>query len=380
MNTKRVIESRPTKKMIGHNYTNNQIDKQYISGQLKLFINQYLYISDVFQFGVAFIMFMHIVKNIFSKLQVLNLLFLIYIQFVITKDQKSSQSSTVNFIPWPHLKVFDGFLEDGIWYAGNATSFFNPIVKPDNIQLHAMKEGLFFPLKEEFSKYHLFSTKEANLCIEGKTIYFFGDSYVRQMFIGFADILLNRPSNEEIRDGIVREEVVIQTGIELDEFLGKSATVKAMMDPCRHQDLQCVLDLIEEDESIQAADVLVGNILVHHMTLHLKESNYINKYMQNLKELFSQRERLKLTWVTGPSYAINRVPSQYRNATMSKPTELMNFKAIDLAKAIDEPLLDFFSLTHSCKWSNCSSDGGHRARFVNRMKAQMLLNNICYIK
>ena len=34
-------------------------------------------------------------------------------------------------------------------------------------------------------------------------------------------------------------------------------------------------------------------------------------------------------------------------------------------------------LLQSCYMENCSSDGGHRARFVNRWKAQLLLNLLC---
>ena len=28
-------------------------------------------------------------------------------------------------------------------------------------------------------------------------------------------------------------------------------------------------------------------------------------------------------------------------------------------------------------WDNCTVDGGHRARFVNRAKAQLLLETLC---
>merc|ERR1712127_449524 len=33
--------------------------------------------------------------------------------------------------------------------------------------------------------------------------------------------------------------------------------------------------------------------------------------------------------------------------------------------------------TGLCVWSNCTADGGHRSRYVNRMKAQYLLNMVC---
>lgn len=43
------------------------------------------------------------------------------------------------------------------------------------------------------------------------------------------------------------------------------------------------------------------------------------------------------------------------------------------------PFIDFFQLTRSCFMDNCSVDGGHVTRFVNRWKAQLLLNTICEV-
>jgi hypothetical protein len=37
-------------------------------------------------------------------------------------------------------------------------------------------------------------------------------------------------------------------------------------------------------------------------------------------------------------------------------------------------------LSKSCQWENCTNDGYHRARFVNRWKAQILLNSICHVE
>jgi len=39
--------------------------------------------------------------------------------------------------------------------------------------------------------------------------------------------------------------------------------------------------------------------------------------------------------------------------------------------------LDVFQLTGTCYMSSCSVDAAHRTRFVNRWKAQLLLNMIC---
>lgn len=45
----------------------------------------------------------------------------------------------------------------------------------------------------------------------------------------------------------------------------------------------------------------------------------------------------------------------------------------------EHPFLDVFQLTRSCTMQNCSYDGSHRSRHVNRWKAQLLLNTLCEI-
>ena len=45
--------------------------------------------------------------------------------------------------------------------------------------------------------------------------------------------------------------------------------------------------------------------------------------------------------------------------------------------AVGVPVVDFYSPLSSCTWANCTADGGHRSRFVNRIKAQLLLNTFC---
>lgn len=45
----------------------------------------------------------------------------------------------------------------------------------------------------------------------------------------------------------------------------------------------------------------------------------------------------------------------------------------------DHPFLDVYQPTSSCTMANCSYDDGHRSRYVNRWKAQLLLNIVCKI-
>ena len=45
----------------------------------------------------------------------------------------------------------------------------------------------------------------------------------------------------------------------------------------------------------------------------------------------------------------------------------------------EHPFLDVYPLMRSCTMANCSYDGIHRSRYVNRWKAQLLLNTLCEV-
>jgi hypothetical protein len=76
-----------------------------------------------------------------------------------------------------------------------------------------------------------------------------------------------------------------------------------------------------------------------------------------------------------PSYEISKVPEEYQNAT--KGTAAYYWFFLPHVAKYKIQYLDFFQLTRSCAMANCTEDGGHRGRFVNRWKAQLLLNTLC---
>lgn len=298
-------------------------------------------------------------------------------------NNRKLRTSSVKFVAYPHQRVFDGFLDYGEFIAGDLQVIKSKLSymdynNLDHVQDSAIREGIFFPNRENFPKFHIFSSDELFDCIRGKKIYFFGDSYSRQMFIGMSDILLGNPSNNEILNGKMRDVVVLNTTNVVNAFLGDKATMKLVLNQCNHGDLNCIIQGIKDDVDIVTADAFIGNILIHHIHMH-KEDNSIDGYLEQLQTLFTSFSNLKLTWVTGPSYNISLVPEAYKEATKKRPTTYCNFEALKLGTKHNIPVIDIFSLTHSCKWRNCSYDGGHRSRHVNRMKAQMLLNNLCSI-
>lgn len=298
-------------------------------------------------------------------------------------------TTSVEFVSYPHQRIFDGFLELGTFIAGNVD-----IVKDklygmdydhlDNIQLSAIRDGIFIPKRSHFPKYHLFSSKEANQCIQGKKIYFFGDSYSRQMFLGFVEILLNEPSNDEIKGAAIRENIIDNMALTLQSKLDNDTVVKLALNECRSyklNDMTCLLHGVENDHDLLNADALLGNVLIHHMTLHKKEINHVSDYLDKLHEfmMWNQKHKISLSWVTGCSYTIDVTADEFTTLSKSHPTVFINTESMKLGKQTKTPVLDVFSLTYACQWENCTSDINHRSRFVNRMKAQMILNNLCTI-
>merc|ERR1711871_575632 len=98
--------------------------------------------------------------------------------------------------------------------------------------------------------------------------------------------------------------------------------------------------------------------------------------IQHLRKTWPQ-----MIWTTGPHIASEKVTKSQASIldanTMDTGTRVFHETCGDLAADPTLPCLDMGHLTSRCEWSNCTMDGGHRSRFVNRMKAQMLLNMIC---
>ena len=198
---------------------------------------------------------------------------------------------------------------------------------------------------------------------------------MKHMFIGLADILLNRPSNYELSTGTRREEEFKDVSQRIKKLAAGRFEVRYLFNFCRTKDFGCYWAAFDKFPWWKNSDVVVMNVMVHHLEAHIAEKNNTEVYLQNLRRLFSLNA--KLTWATGPAYDITKVPSAYQFATKNRPTYRANFESFKLAKEYGIPILDFFSLTATCTWANCTADGGHRSRFVNRMKVQLLLNNIC---
>ena len=82
-----------------------------------------------------------------------------------------------------------------------------------------------------------------------------------------------------------------------------------------------------------------------------------------------------IVYASQPCYDINKVPEQYKTSTYGR--ELVYWKMLPRLESFNISYIDFYQPTHTCWMDNCTTDGGHRNRFVNRWKAQLLLNKLC---
>ena len=293
-------------------------------------------------------------------------------------DDKKDKSSKVSMVPYPGLKKYNGFLPHGQWISGTYSDDMTRY-EADFLQFRARKDGYY--VSSNNSKpinLHIFSTYEAAECLRNKRVIIVGDSYMKQMFIGAVDVMLQNPSNTEIEGGKYRELVSRQAA----KCLSQSRAIKirnihlSYDDKCVHSNLNCLINNLEKNRYYRQADYLISNILVHDLESNQNRSTRLSEYVNNLEVLFAN-PKSKLMWVTGPSYDLKKVPDKYLEVTKNRPTVAANKRAFELADKHGIPILDFYSLTANCRWKNCSTDGGHRSRFVNRMKFQLVFNNIC---
>jgi hypothetical protein len=223
----------------------------------------------------------------------------------------------------------------------------------DFIQDRARKDGYYVPFdnNKKTINLHLFSTYEAVECLKNKRILIVGDSYMKQMYIGAVDILLQNPSNIEIEGGKYRELISRQAA----KFLAQSKAIRSRNihlsydDKCIHSNLKCLMSNIMKNIHYRQADYLISNILVHDLQLNQNLTSRLDEYLTNLKELF-RTPRSRLMWVTGPSYDLKKVPDKYLEITKNRPTVAANREAFELAKQFHIPILDFYTLTGSCTW------------------------------
>ena len=117
----------------------------------------------------------------------------------------------VRFIPHPHKTLGSGVDVQCQWETGSITSNTTSGSRAyDSTQRAAFTEGVCIPPHLN-ALLHVFSSAEAIECLRYPTrVVVSGDSYMKQLFIGFADILLSKQldSNREILNSLKQKQAV----------------------------------------------------------------------------------------------------------------------------------------------------------------------------
>lgn len=288
-----------------------------------------------------------------------------------------------NFVPYPHrVDMYDTSRPSGKFIT---TPYDDPFSHLNTIDYLAKTEG-YYVINTNQQIWHIFSRYEAVECLKNRFIFVSGDSYNIQLFIGLADILIGGDYYKEFTSALSRrlhlhwvEEIFsnhkLLSGVKMvcqdvSECQGHSKDGLVHCGECLHK-LQDKADAI-----------ILGT------TRHLFKHKGVTaaSAISDIKRVLTKVN--KLIWVTGPSYNYSVVPYPYNETTRGKMADTAKVYMASkgqqgFAKQITKynkngvPYLDFYQLTQACRWQNCTADGGHRSRFVNRMKAQLVLNLLC---
>mmetsp|Transcript_96 Transcript_96/g.205 ORF Transcript_96/g.205 Transcript_96/m.205 type:complete len:338 (+) Transcript_96:144-1157(+) len=333
-------------------------------------------------------------------------LYIISTQPYTLQNIVSHQRKRVTFVSFPHKALHSGEDAQCRWVTGSPSDAFDPI------QNAAYTEGMCIP-PSPHSSLHVFSTAEAIECLSPTiqnlniSITVGGDSYTRQLFIGLADILLGRPSKEEIRDQATRLELVERSNKELAARHGNDSSFPNVQFPER-----CFWICFGSGSSKEPFSVMCSNCInsftklsnhavavvgagVHVLGYFTRKIDHhvppekavedeavvaaVNNTIDDLKRFFILADRT--IYVSMPCYQTEKVPLPYKNATHNSAAGEIYEGLLPYLAPHDKthPFVDVFQLTRACHMDNCSYDGGHRSRYVNRWKAQLLLNTLCDI-
>ena len=315
----------------------------------------------------------------------------------------------VRFVPFPHRDLYHGNAAHCEWKSLPATHGSDPVVSSmiigvqqestsselrkqhpfhlDPMQSGALRQTICAPTNQTLlKKIHLFSTEQAKECFvkNNVTVGIAGDSYNKQLFIGLADILLGKQSNYLLKDSVTRNRVLRESQEELSRagiyYAQFICNVECYGDEeleicgrCIEKFRRAVNDNyteVERPQHLQRHAVPVIGTGIHvYNRMNRSLSATIHEY-----EVFCDGTP-NIIFNSPPAYMLSKVPLQYQDRHEKASGYYWDF--LPLISKYQIRYLDFYFLTRSCTFDNCTIDGGHRTRFVNRWKAQLLLNTIC---
>ena len=252
-------------------------------------------------------------------------------------------------------------------------------------------------LKTTKQTYHWFSKHEAQACVSNKNVWVVGDSYMRNLFIGFMDVLRgNRAKPHEtitkgVPEKVVKLSFLPKTFSDVGRASIKANNITATFIGGRRFGIGLYIDALKElFSNIKDDDLIVLNALIHDNKRNRVQSSqfkgdmkkaelfYLLKIKELVKWLKDQNPKGKIVWSTSTSYKEEKVPAQFRQYQRNKRILEINRKARDIWLEAGFPTLDVFHITLACQAKTCTEDGSHHNRMVNRAKAHVLLNYFCH--
>ena len=348
-------------------------------------------------------------------------------------DEKTAGS--VKFVPYPHnsMQQFSN-KEDAPCITGHWSSQLSK-GSHDQVVLASERDTVFHT--DGPNQLRIFTAAEARVCLWNKKIDFAGESYHKQTFIGLSDILLSSTSNDENphkftsrhpppfvdQDSVAAQEDLNAAGFsnirlicsKHPECYGQTKGPPEEGAPGPHprnhhawmRMIQSTPELnsLEEcgkclkREKADKSDALFVSANSHLLvsrnanfgkmvkTKGGKKTHAANSpeakglALGDVKTLWNQFPNM--VWATGPGHLLKLASDTQKNilgdGSASSWLDMSTCGPLYTPEGVKTrpPCMDFFHMTTACKFANCSADGGHRSRFVNRMKAQMLLNMMC---
>jgi len=293
------------------------------------------------------------------------------------KDSSQKKGNICNLEHWVHGE----FQEDK----------FVPIGYTDTASLSPPRD-----LKVTNQTYHWFSKDDAQACVSNKNVWVIGDSYMRNLFIGFMDVLRGNQAKpfETITKGVPEKAVKIAFLPKAFGDVGrahiKENNSTATFIGGRRFGIGLYIDALKElFSNIKDDDLIILNVLIHDNKRNRVQSRefrgdmkkaelfYLSKIEELVKWLKNGNPKGKIVWSTSTSYKEEKVPAQFRQYQRNKRILEINRKARDIWLEAGFPTLDVFHITFACQAKTCTEDGSHHNRMVNRAKAHVLLNFFC---
>ena len=295
----------------------------------------------------------------------------------------------VRFIPYPHKTLGSGDSIQCKWETiHNRNTSSSSLL--DFTQRNAYTQGVCIPptLSDTL---HIFSSDEAIQCLSSEIqqrdirVILSGDSYMKQLYIGLADILLSKhiSDDKEMKDNVQRSKILANAQYWMNKRRETNATFPYVQYQCEEDcygkkalDIcsQCI-NSFSRNNSLGDDAVWVVGVGIHTYARVKKQVDVAIQHIQHF--LDTEGEHKRIIYVSPPKYFYrDDYPDQTRNMELVYRGLLPHVAPENTA----HPFLDVYELTKSCTMENCTFDGGHRSRYVNRWKAQLLLNTLCEVQ